>query len=180
MDIEEYALRQGRYVILGSVDGILAVLGIVIGITLSGGEARFILAGGFSAAVALALTNGTGSYLAESTVEYGKLAKMEEAMLTSLEDTHKETQTVRKIILDAISHGGFSFMGSLVPLLPFVGASFGQPVWEAFAYSMVALFALGVFSGRVSKKSMAVSVVKMIGMGLLVAAITFALGGGHA
>ena len=176
MDIEEFSLRQGRYVILGSIDGILAVLGIIIGVSATTSDTKIILAAGLGGAVALALTNGVGSYLAESTVEYGKLARVEEAMLTSLHDTQREAYTIRMIILDALSHGGFSLGGSVVPLLPFLGLTLGYRVWEAAAYSILALVALGVFSGKVSRKSLAASVAKMVAMGVLVAVVTTVIG----
>jgi len=67
--------EKGRYVILGSVDGLLAVLGVVIGASASASD-QFVVQAALGGAVALALTNGVGSYLAESVVEQGKLAML--------------------------------------------------------------------------------------------------------
>lgn len=177
VDWEKFALRQGRYVILGSIDGILAVLGVVLGVSVATEDVRIIVSAGFGAATALALTNGLGSYLAESAVEYGKLARVEDAMLTSLRDTQLEAETTRAILLDSLTHGGFSFLGAVVPLLPYAGATFGAPLVEAVSYSIVTLFALGLFSGAVSRKNWIASGVKMVALGLLVALVTRGLGG---
>lgn len=179
MNLQDYYLRQGRYVILGSIDGLLAVLGIVMSLAAAGAETRVIVAAGLGGAVALALTNGIGSYLAESAVEFGRLARIEDAMLVSLEDTERERSATRNIILDSVTHGGFSFLGSLVPMLPFFGVTTGNLVWESLLYSMSYLIVLGVFSGKVSRRSLIASVVKMIAMGLLIATVTLALGAAH-
>lgn len=178
MNWQSFYLRQGRYVILGSMDGLLAVLGIVLGLSAIADD-RVVLAAGLGGAVALALTNGLGSFLAESAVEYGRLARIEDAMLTSLEDTEKETAVQKTILMDSLTHGGFSFIGSLIPLVPYVAFSFWDKTGEAVVYSVAYLFVLGVFSGRISRRNLVVSIVKMVGLGLVVAVVTFALGATH-
>lgn len=179
MKLQEYYLRQGRYVILGSIDGLLAVLGIVMSLAAVGAAQRVILAAGLGGAVALALTNGIGSYLAESAVEFGRLARLEDAMLRSLTDTERERIVMRNIFLDSITHGGFSFLGSVVPLLPFLGVTTGNSMWESLLYSVSYLVVLGAFAGRISRRSLIASVVKMVAMGLLIALVTLALGAAH-
>lgn len=179
MKLQEYYLRQGRYVILGSIDGLLAVLGIVMSLAAVGAETRVILAAGLGGAVALALTNGIGSYLAESAVEYGRLARLEDAMLRSLTDTERERIVMRNIFLDSMTHGGFSFLGSMVPLLPFFGVTIGNSMWESLLYSVSYLVVLGAFAGKISRRSVIASIVKMIAMGLIIAIVTLALGAAH-
>jgi predicted membrane protein (TIGR00267 family) len=179
MDVQAFYLRQGRYVILGSIDGLLAVLGIVMSLSAAQAPRPLVLAAGLGGAVALCLPNGLGSYLAESAVEYGRLAHLEDAMLTKLEDTEKETVVMRNILYDSLTHGGFSLLGGLVPLLPFLGLSFGSPTWEAAGVSVIYLVVLGAFSGKVSRKSMIAAAVKMVAMGLLIAVVTLALGAAH-
>ncbi|MGZ4924825.1 MAG: VIT1/CCC1 transporter family protein, partial [Halobacteriota archaeon] len=65
-----------------------------------------IVSAAFGGAIALALTNGLGSYLAESTIEHGKLAMTEKSLLRKLNNTYVESQSRRKIAKDAISSGG--------------------------------------------------------------------------
>ena len=179
MDLQAFYLRQGRYVILGSIDGLLAVLGIVMSLAATGADTKLVLAAGLGGAVALALTNGLGSYLAESAVEYGRLARLEEAMLHSLDGTEMEEGVKANIFKDSMTHGGFSFLGSLVPLVPYLAFTFGTPILESVAYSIAYLTVLGAFAGRISKRNVIASVIKMIGMGLLIAVVTLALGAAH-
>jgi len=171
-------VEQGRYIILGSIDGILAVLGGVIGAATTGTAYEGVVQVGFGVAVALAVTNGIGSYLAESTVEYAKLAEKEKPLLRRLKGTRIELGTKRKIRLDSITHGGASFIGSLIPIMPFVVLE-SNALIVAIAASLAALVALGIYSGRLSKQSIIMSAVKMVVLGILVVVMVSLLGGGH-
>ncbi len=170
--------EQGRYIILGSIDGILAVLGGVIGASTAGTPNEGVVQVGIGVAVALAVTNGIGSYLAESTVEYAKLAEKERPLLRKLTGTKIERRTRRKIYLDSITHGGSSFVGSLVPITPFIAIE-SNALAVSIAASLSALVVLGIYSGRLSKQNIAVSVVKMVILGVLVVVLVSLLGGGH-
>ena len=172
----EFGARQGRYVILGTVDGLLAVLGLVVGLAATGQGPEVIIPASLAVAVALAMTNGIGSYLAESAVEFGRLARVEEAMLRRLSGSPAEAVVVRTIMKDSLTHGSFSFLGSMVPLIPFVGLTTGHPAWEALGLSIVALVWLGAFSSYVSRRSLMASVAKMVLLGLAVAGATSLLG----
>jgi predicted membrane protein (TIGR00267 family) len=86
-----FNIEEGRYVILGSIDGLLATLGIILGVSVVGASNLIVVSAGFGGAIALALTNGLGSYLAESTIEYGKLVKTEKSLLRKLSNTYVES-----------------------------------------------------------------------------------------
>ncbi len=112
--------EEGRYLILGTIDGLLAVLGIIIGLSAATSNAEIIVKAALGGGIALCLTNGVGSYLAETAVVYGRISSVEHAMLENLRDTHIEKQAKRKIVRDSIIHGGASFVGSIIPILPFL------------------------------------------------------------
>ena len=92
-----FNIEEGRYIILGSIDGLLATLGIIIGGSVVSASNAIIVSAAFGGAIALALTNGLGSYLAESTIEHGKLAMAEKSLLRKLNNTYVESQSRRKI-----------------------------------------------------------------------------------
>jgi len=167
--------EQGRYIILGSIDGILAILGVVIGTSHVVEDPSIVINAAFGGAVALALTNGVGSYLAESAVEYGKLAELEKPLLRSLESTKIEEETKKKIWNDSIAHGGASFLGSLVPILPFV--IFDRHMLEvSIVLSIMTLAILGMYSGRIAKQSLLLHSARMVGLGILIVAAVTLLG----
>ncbi|MHC1593077.1 MAG: VIT1/CCC1 transporter family protein [Methermicoccaceae archaeon] len=173
-----FNIEYGRYVILGSIDGLLAVLGVVIATYTVSTDVTIIVRAGLGGGVALALTNGVGSYLAEGAVEYGKLCALEKPMLRSLKNTRLERRTRRKIRIDSFVHGSSSFVGSLIPLCPFLLHLRGA-IYVSVVASIIALAVLGLFSGYISKQGMVLSVVKMVGLGLLIVLALGALGFGH-
>lgn len=168
-------VEQGRYIILGSIDGILAVLGVVIGASHVSNDPSLIINAALGGAVALALTNGVGSYLAESAVEYGNLAALEKPLLRSLECTDLEKQTKKKIWSDSITHGGASFLGSLVPILPFFLFE-DQALTIATISSILVLAVLGVYSGKIANQSVLKHVLRIVGLGILIVAAVTMLG----
>ncbi|WP_440952119.1 VIT1/CCC1 transporter family protein [Methanococcoides sp. FTZ1] len=167
--------EQGRYIILGSIDGLLAVLGVVIGTSHVVDDPSIIINAALGGAVALALTNGIGSYLAESAVEYGHLSDLEKPLLRSLESTKLESQTKKKIWNDSIAHGGSSFIGSLVPISPFVLID-EMALEISVVMSISVLAILGVYSGRIAKQSAIKHAVRMVGLGILIVAAVTLLG----
>lgn len=167
--------EQGRYIILGSIDGLLAVLGVVIGTSHVVDDPSIIINAALGGAVALAMTNGIGSYLAESAVEYGHLAELEKPLLRSLESTKLETQTKKKIWNDSIAHGGSSFIGSMVPISPFV--LFDEMALEiSVVLSISVLAVLGIYSGKIAKQSAIKHAVRMVGLGILIVTAVTMLG----
>lgn len=160
--------ERGRYIILGTIDGILAVLGIIIGLSSATLDPGVIVKAALGGGIALCLTNGIGSYLAETAVEYGKLLEVEQALLQDLKDTKIEKLTRRNIIVDSVLHGGSSFVGSLIPILPFVFVPGGIAVFVSIGLALAALVVLGLFAGSISGQSYLKSVIRMVFLGVIV------------
>jgi predicted membrane protein (TIGR00267 family) len=167
--------EQGRYIILGSIDGVLAILGVVIGTSQVVDDPSIVINAAFGGAVALAMTNGVGSYLAESAVEYGKLAELEKPLLRSLEDTKIEDETKKKIWNDSIAHGGASFIGSLIPIVPFAVLE-NYRLETSVVLSIITLSILGMYSGKIAKQSLLLHSARMVGLGILIVAAVTLLG----
>lgn len=161
-----FNVEEGRYIILGSVDGLLATLGIVIGVSVVSATNSIVISAGLGGAIALALTNGIGSYLAESTIEHGKRVKTEKSLLRKLSNTYIETLSRKRIVKDSLTHGGASFFASLIPLAPWL-LGVGS-VFASVALSLIALVVLGVYAGNISKQNYVMSVAKMVGLGTLI------------
>lgn len=167
---------EGRYLILGTIDGLLAVLGIIIGLSAATSNTDIIVKAALGGGIALCLTNGVGSYLAETAVEYGRISSVEKAMLETLRDTHIEKQAKRKIKRDSIIHGGASFVGSLIPVIPFLFIHDGIAVYVAIVLCGIVLVCLGLYSGYVSGQSYIKSIVRMISLGALIVIVCSLLG----
>jgi predicted membrane protein (TIGR00267 family) len=169
----------GRYIILGSIDGLLAVLGIIVGLATATQDTGLIVKAALGGGIALCLTNGIGSYLAETAVEYSRISNVERAMLENLRDTHIEKMAKRKIIRDSLIHGGASFVGSLVPIVPFLLLSGLAAIVASVILALIALVLLGIYSGKVSEQGYIKSIVRMVGLGALIVIVCSLLGIGH-
>ena len=97
-------------------------------------------------------------------------------MLENLRDTHIEKQAKRKIVRDSIIHGGASFVGSIIPILPFLLIHDGMALYVSILLCAVVLVGLGIYSGYVSSQSYIKSVVRMIGLGALIVIVCSLLG----
>ena len=161
-----FNVEEGRYVILGSIDGLLATLGIVIGVSVVSASDSIVVSAGLGGAIALALTNGAGSYLAESTIEHGKRLKTEKSLLRRLNNTYVESLSKKRIAKESLTHGAASFFASLIPLAPWL-LGVGS-VFASVALSLTALVALGVYAGNISRQNYVLSVAKMVGLGTLI------------
>jgi predicted membrane protein (TIGR00267 family) len=169
----------GRYLILGTIDGLLAVLGIIVGLATVTTDSSLIIKAALGGGLALCMTNGIGSYLAETAVEYGRISSVEKAMLGDLRDTRIEKLARRKIRRDSIIHGGTSLAGSLIPIAPFFFLGGWTAVVASVALCLATLVALGLYSGSVSGQSYIMSVVRMVGLGALIVIVCSLLGLGH-
>ena len=170
---------KGRYLILGTIDGLLAVLGIIVGLATTTTDPGIIIKAALGGGIALCLTNGIGSYLAETAVEYGRITAMERAMLEDLRDTRIEKQARRKIVRDSFIHGGMSLAGSIVPIVPFFVTSGWTAVITSVILCLVTLVGLGLYSGKVSSQSYLKSIVRMVALGALIVTVCSLLGLGH-
>lgn len=162
---------EGRYLILGTIDGLLAVLGIIAGLAATTTNTEIIIKAALGGGIALCLTNGIGSYLAETAVEYGRISSVERAMLETLRDTHIEKQAKRKIIRDSLISGGTSLIGSIIPVVPFFITQGFVAVASSIILCALVLIALGFYSARVSGQNYLISVVRMVGLGALIVII---------
>lgn len=160
--------ERGRYIILGTIDGILAILGIIIGLSSATLDPGVIVKAALGGGIALCLTNGIGSYLAETAVEYGKLSVVEAALLQDLKDTKIEKLARHNIIVDSVLHGGSSFVGSLIPILPFIFIPDGMAIYVSIGMALAALVVLGLFSGSISGQSYLKSIIRMVLLGAIV------------
>ncbi|MBQ6443111.1 MAG: TIGR00267 family protein [Methanosphaera sp.] len=186
--IKDY-IELSRYVALGSLDGILTVLSIsltaaVVGIT-GGTTVNPLTVGltGLSGGIAIALSNGFGSYVGEQAEEGKVIRELESKMLLeerTLDDTLIHQQAKYRVFMSMLTHGSASFMGSFIPSIPFFIFS---DIYTALTATLIVCFSmmiiLGCYLGRISKESMTKTTLKIISVGVLIVIISYLMGGGH-
>lgn len=186
--INEY-FKMSRYIALGTLDGILAVMGVILAAsgvaTMAGGQISNFVIGltGLSGGIALAMSNAFGSFIGERAEEVRNIRELEQKMMLDegkLDDTHIHQQAKRRIYMSMITHGLSSFTGSFIPVVPFLFiADRSTATTCTIVLCFISLVFLGVYLGRVSRESLLKTSVEILIIGVVISVVSFLLGGGH-
>ena len=163
-----------RYIIRGLIDGSLSSLGVVIGA--SGGDVSIIIAAGIGGGVANGISNILGALTAERAILEGKRSSQEKVLLKeegSLKKTSFYKEALNKTAISGIGDGVSTAFGSIIPVLPFLFLDKQMAMIVAILITLLILFILGIFIGKISKENLVISGFKMVIGGLLVAIISF-------
>jgi predicted membrane protein (TIGR00267 family) len=175
-----------RYFAMNAFDGSMTSLGVVIGAFISQiseptDVISLILVGG----IAMAISGFSGTYFTESAERNNSLNELEEAMLVDLSDSIYGQASRFVSIFAAIVDGAAPLLASIPSVIPFYISLLGVfPIQLAFyasvAASLIVLFLLGVFLGRISQsQNIFFSGIKMVIAGISVAVIALFINGGH-
>jgi predicted membrane protein (TIGR00267 family) len=170
-----------RYFAMNAFDGSMTSLGVVIGAYITNildpmSVIGVILVSG----IAMAISGFSGTYMTESAERSRSLNELEDAMLTNLDNTIYGEASRFVAIFAAIVDGSAPFLASIPAMIPFYLSYIGLlPGGLAFAVSigasLLTLFLLGVFLGRVSDSNVLYSGVKMVIAGVAVALLALLL-----
>ncbi len=171
-----------RYFVMNAFDGAMTSLGVVIGSYVTSiGDPRTVIGVILMSGVAMAVSGFSGTYMTESAERARSLNELEGSMLCDLETTMYGQAARFVSVFAAVVDGGAPFIASLPCLLPFALAIFGLlPIQLAFyasiGASLLVLFVLGVFLGKISEKRAVVAGLQMVVAGIFVAVIALILG----
>ena len=186
--IEDY-LKMSRYIALGTLDGILAVMAVTLaasGVATASGHpiSNFAIGlTGLSGGIALALSNVFGSFIGERAEESRTLRELEDKMMLeegALDETIIHQQAKRRIYLSMSANGFSSFTGAFVPVVPFlVIADRLTATLTTLVLCFTALMILGVYLGKVSRESLLKTSLEVLAIGIIISVISILIGGGH-
>ncbi len=181
--------HQKRYLIRGFIDGVLSSLGVVIGASTAIGAtvgsnntaaSAIIIAAGIGGGVANGLSNILGASVGEKLVKELELSEIEKAMLKSggeLRGTAVDQKLNEKLWSGAIYDGVATFIGSIIPVLPFIVGSLFLitdmiSLYASITISLLLFFILGVYIGRIAKEHIIISGLKLVAFGVVTVIIT--------
>ncbi len=174
-----------RYFAMNAFDGSMTSLGVVIGAYISNiSDPRAVIGVIIVSGIAMAISGFSGTYLTENAERSSSLDELEDAMLVNLDDTIYGQASRFVPIFAAIVDGSAPFIASIPSVVPFFLALFGligvgPAFYASIGASLVTLFMLGVFLGRVSRGNILYSGVKMVVAGVAVALLALLLNGAH-
>jgi len=163
-----------------SFDGVLTMIGVVMGSFVVGvQDGTVVLVTGLSTALAIGISGGWGAYLTESAERRHALGELEQITLTELHDTKIGKASRLAVVIVAAVDGLSPFFAALLVIIPF----FLTPLLPSVAYAyyasigmaLLALFALGVYLGRISRENVIISGVKTGIVGVICMALSYLL-----
>jgi predicted membrane protein (TIGR00267 family) len=174
-DIGEIARR---YFAMNSFDGILTILGVLMGSYLANVRAPgVIITTGMATSVSMAVSGLWGAYLTESAERQRSLDDLENHTLTDLSQTRIGRASRAAVIIVSAVDGFAPLLASLLVLTPFfVSDLLGSVLYSyyiALAIAMVALFGMGMFLGRISRQNVYVAGLKMIVAGVMALLLSY-------
>jgi predicted membrane protein (TIGR00267 family) len=166
-----------RYLVSNGFDGALTSIGVAVGSFLSGvPDGVAIVRIGLGAAVGLGTSGVWSVWEIERAERAADLGRIEQAMLTDLDDTHLDRSARAARAVTAIASGIGPLVGVLLPMVPFLleGWLVSMPVAAAasVAVGVVVLFGFGSYMGGVAGLNPYVTGVRMGLAGLFVALVT--------
>lgn len=172
----KYALKHEkailrRYLILGSFDGVLLALGILIPAIVTNVNIKNTEIAIISGLTAVAISSVWNSLIIEAREKIREYKELERQMMRSLKGTIYDYGTKATIVLSAIAHGVSPFLGLIV----LYSYTFTKNAIIVLTSSSLVLFLLGLsYEGEIKDKI--VSGILILGAGLFTALLTYLIG----
>ena len=169
-----------RAFVNNSFDGVLTMMGVVMGNFVVGVEdATVVLVTGLSTALAIGISGGWGAYLVESAERRQDIDELEQVTLTDMADTKIGRASRAAVVTVAAVDGLSPFLSAFVVVLPFFFVPILPSVWIAYyaaiGLALSALFGLGIYLGRLSKRSLILSGLRTAFAGLVCMGLSYLL-----
>jgi len=169
-----------RYFAMNAFDGAMTSLGVVIGAYLSSiKDPRSVIGVIITSGIAMMVSGFSGTYMTESAERSHSLNELEDAMLINLDDTVYGRAGRFVSLFAALVDGSAPFLASIPSLIPFFLVpgliDMGNAFTASMGASILTLFVLGVYLGRISGGNILYSGMKMVVSGAAVALIALLL-----
>ena len=157
-----------NHFVRGIIDGLLSTLGVVIGA--SSADKAIILAAGIGGAVANGVSNCLGAFSSEEYKGHLYIQKIENAMLSKgIEESQIGRKMKKERLKAGLMDGSSTIIGGFIPVLPFILLDHNQALIWSVLCTVLTLFVLGAYIGKVSKKWIIISGLKLMALGILTA-----------
>jgi predicted membrane protein (TIGR00267 family) len=169
-----------RYFAMNAFDGILTMIGILMGNFTAGvSQPNIVVSTGLATSVAMAMSGLWGTYMTETAERRRSLDDLEDLTLSDLSDTRIGEASRAAIVIVTLVDSVSSFGAALVVLTPFFLASWVADIavlyWASIAIALLSLVGLGIFLGRLSRTNILIASLKMLVAGVLTIGITYLL-----
>ncbi len=168
-----------RYFVIGYFDGVLTIMGLIMGAHLSGEASNtIVISAGFATALALGISSGFGAYEAEIIEQSIRLKEIEKAMLSEVKGIIESAHRVA-VYISSLIHAIAPLIGALIPLIPYFILPAEVAYYDALTLGFLSLFAVGFTFGRLSKENVMVAGLKFVLAGVITLIIVTILNPAH-
>ena len=168
-----------RYFVVNGFDGALTMLGLIIGFLVSSTTDLLIIINAcLGAAIALGMSGVSSAYISEAAERRRELLKLQEAMVTDLQESAHGAAARWVPMLIALVNGAAPALISLLILIPLWLAQLGvplpiSPLYLAIIIALLLIFLLGVFLGRIANISWLRSGLQTLFVAIMTAALIY-------
>lgn len=170
-----------RYLAMNAFDGVLTMIGVLMGNYVAGvRHADIVIHTGMATSIAMGVSGLWGAYLTEAAERKRELAELERASLTDLGQTRIGRASRVAVVIVALVDGLAPFVATLIVLTPFFATGLLGNILVSYALALalalVGLFGLGAFLGHVSGRSLVGYGLRTLVAGIISIALGFLLG----
>jgi len=166
-----------------SFDGVMTMMGNVVGNYISKvWDPSIVIRIGVATSISIGISGLWGAYLAESAERGRELGELERISLTDLSGTKIGRAARAAVVVVSLVDGLSPLVSSMIVLIPFFLAPLIGNILVSYALSLVvaliSLFALGVFLGHISERSLVRYGLRTVVAGIVAVLINFLLPNG--
>jgi len=171
-----------RYIVIGAFDGALTVVAIVLAAFASSfvrpADVHHLIIAGLGAAVGLAISSGWGAFEAERSERRRELEHLSRMMQRDLNKCMVDSAVRFATYWASLIHALSPLPAALLPLVPIVllPTAFHLAAIISILITLVFLFVLGLYMGRIAGTNCIVSGLRMVLAALITAAICALIG----
>ncbi len=158
-------------IILGGQDGLVNVLGVILGVAAATYDSKIIIIAGLAATFAESISMAAVAYTSTDAVLSYYTNKLKKTKLINL--IEKEYENPKK---SAFIVGLSALLGSIIPLIPFLFLSVKLGIIFSLILSGLALFLIGSIKGSLTKSNWFKSGIQILTIGMLAALAGYLIG----
>ena len=157
----------------GLMDGVTTLLGILVGVAAATGNAKLVIVSGLVGGIANSFGNAVGFYTSEFAERGQQLEFYKDGKKHEKKYIHSHSEIIASASLSFIA----SVLALIFPILPFFLISdITTAILICIAISVVILFSLGYYIGKINVHDGLASGVKYVLLGMVSASVGFVVG----
>jgi predicted membrane protein (TIGR00267 family) len=170
-----------RFLINTLFDSTFMLLGIIVGSAFAGDAGlNVILITMLTTSLALGISTGVSVYEAESLEQERKIADLEKALFTDLQDTSIQKTAKYTILIATLINFATPLFSCAFTITPFILVGMGIlqldiAGWISITLALFTLFVAGAYMGRLGKTNPYKKGLRMVAFGVLAFAIGYVL-----